>query len=226
MIVVNGGQSKLMAAGDDAMLLAWSFGVHDRSLAAWVIVAAYMIAIACCAAAWRRDAVDAARLPADRRRTRAPWFWIVVASLLFLLAINKPLDFHNLVTEYGRAFARSGGWYQHRRRVQLVFAIAAGAVSLALLLFVGWRLRAGGGRYRLALVGLWLMGAYVGLRIVSFHHVDAWFSTRLRGVKLHWIVELAAIAVIAAGAVVPFRNNANAVAATPALPDGTARSRG
>src|SRR5688572_26023321 len=125
MIAVNGLPLKLSTAhgtgGDDAILSAWTFGVHDHSLAAWVIVAAYVVAIGCCVAAWRRDAAHAAGPPADGPRAHAPWFWVVVASFLFLLAINKPLDLHNLFTDFGRYLAHSGGWYEHRRRVQLAF---------------------------------------------------------------------------------------------------------
>ena len=193
----------LIAASGD--VVAWAFGIHDRSPAAWVIVAAYLIAIACCVRAWRRDAAAARAARADvvERARFVPWFWLAVAVILVLLAVNKPLDLHDLLTDYGRRVARSGGWYKQRRTVQLAFALAVGAGTAAVLALVGLRLRPALGRYAVVLAGLWLLAVYVGLRVTSFHHVDAWFGTRMRGVKLHWIVELVAIAVIAGGAIIP-----------------------
>jgi hypothetical protein len=128
-----------------------------------------------------------------------------VAALLVLLAINKPLDLHNLITDFGRQLARAGGWYENRRSVQMAFASAVAAAALLALLLIAVRLRKPVGRYALALVGLWLLAVFIGLRVASFHHVDRWLGTRLRGVKLHWIVELLAIATITAGAIMPFR---------------------
>jgi hypothetical protein len=187
--------------------LAWIFGSHDP-FAAWFIVAAYVIAIGCCVRAWRRDGEEASQAPQQRRREYAPGFWLLVAALLALLAVNKPLDLHNIITDYGRQAARTGGWYENRRSVQLVFSIAVAAASLLALLLVALRLRKRVGRYALALAGLWLLVVFIGLRVASFHHVDQWFGTRLRGVKLHWIVELLAIGTIIAGAIIPFRRRA------------------
>jgi len=182
---------------------AWTVGVHDPA-AAWFIVLAYGVAIACCLRAWRRDLARAAQLRAtgpDRRATYAPRFWLLVASLLVVLAINKQLDLQTLITDYGRQVARRGGWYEDRRRVQLTFTLAVGGVSFLALVAIAWRVRAALRRYALSLAGLWLMAVFVGLRVASFHHVDVWFGQRMRGVKFHWIVELLAITVIAAGAV-------------------------
>ena len=194
----------------DGAFLGWTIGIHDRSVAATVIVAAYLIAIAACLRAWRRESAAAARAPHGQRRRYAPWFWLFVAGLLLLLAINKPLDLHDLLTDYGRRLARRHGWYENRRRVQLAFATAVGAAALVVLVTIAWRLRAAAGRYALALIGLWLIAVFAGLRVTSFHHVDQWFSTRLRGAKLHWMIELLAIVVIAAGAAVPRKSEVDA----------------
>jgi len=180
---------------------AWTFGVHDPP-AAWLIVFAYLIAAGCCLRAWRREVAELSRAASEagrRRRDYAPGFWLLVAGALVLLAINKPLDLHNILTEYGRRLAIAGGWYEQRRRAQLAFAVVLGVASLAALLLIGWRLRGALGRYAVSLAGLWLLALFAALRIVSFHHVDAWFGTRVRALKLHWIVELLAIALIAVG---------------------------
>ena len=184
---------------------AWTFGIHDHAIAAWVYAIAYVIAIGACIRAWRRERNELIHSPAQRQSDFAPRFWLVVAALLALLAINKPLDLHNLITDCGRQWARAGGWYENRRSIQVAFAIAVGAAALLALLLTALRLGKRVGRYALALVGLWLLAAFIGLRVASFHHVDRWLGTRLRGVKLHWIVESVAIATITAGAIFPFR---------------------
>jgi hypothetical protein len=178
-------------------------GMQD-GYAACVLAMAYVVAIACCLHAWRRDAADTAALARDRpdeRRARAPWFWLATAALLALCAISKPLDLHEFIADIGRWIARAGGWYEDRRRVQAVLAVAGGAVSLLALAVVGWRVRRAPGRYGIALAGLWLITLYAGLRVVSLHPLDAWLATRLpRGIRLHGIVEAFALVLIAAGA--------------------------
>jgi hypothetical protein len=184
----------------------WSRTLAVRDgYAGWILVMGYVVAVACCLHAWRRDAAASARESSQERRVSAPWFWLVTAALLALCAVSKPLDLHVFITDIGRRIARAGGWYDDRRRVQAVLAVAAGAASFLALLIIGWRVRRSLGRYGIALAGLWLVALYAGLRVVSLHAVDAWLETRLRGVRLHGIVEAFALVLIAAGAVVSGR---------------------
>lgn len=183
-------------------------GTRD-GYAACVLAIAYVAAIACCLHAWRCDAAATAvlartRPPEERRRARAPWFWLATAAVLALCAISKRLDLHEFIAEIGRRIARAGGWYEDRRRVQAALAVAAGAASFLALVIVGWRVRRALGRYGIALAGLWLIALYAGLRVVSLHPVDAWLTQRLpRGIRLHGIVEALALVLIAAGAALP-----------------------
>ena len=181
---------------------AWALGIHDAPTV-WVTVFAYVAAVVLCLRAAKRDRVAMVQSPPEHRAAYAPWFWLATAALLAALAINKPLDLHTLITEFGRQLAQRGGWYGDRRRVQLLFVAAVGAASLLALATTVWRLRlAALRRCALSLAGLWLMAVFVGLRVVSFHHADVFLGRRLHGFKLHWLLELLAIAVIAAGAVV------------------------
>ena len=177
-----------------------------------LLAIAYLVAIACCLRAWRRDAAAGAAAPAltsehpaDVRELRAPWFWLLTTGVLALCAIGKPLDLHEFVADVGRRIARAGGWYEGRRRVQLALAVAAGAASVLALAIVGWRVRRALGRYGITLAGIWLMALYAGLRVVSLHQVDAWLATRQRGIKLHGIVEALALFLIATGAAISGR---------------------
>jgi hypothetical protein len=183
--------------------IAWTIGLHDQGWAPWAVVLAYLIAAACCVWAWRveRRLLLDARSTALERRGLAPRLWLVSATLLVMLAVNKELDLHVLLTDLGRRLSRTAGWYDRRRAVQLAFAICLAAGAAGGLVMTAHRLRNALARYTLAFAGMWLLALFIGLRVISFHHVDAWFGRRLHGVKLHWLIELVSIVMILAGAV-------------------------
>ena len=53
---------------------------------------------------------------------------------------------------------------------------------------------------RLSTIGSLMVIAFVVIRAASFHHVDQVINFRLGGVRMNWVLELGAIAVVAAGA--------------------------
>ncbi|HEY7119748.1 MAG TPA: hypothetical protein VH475_24365 [Tepidisphaeraceae bacterium] len=136
---------------------------------AWLITVAYFVAAGLCFWAGRKERE---RSLGRARRWHAPVFWFTLCGLMVFLGFNKQLDLQSDLTEVGRSVARSGGWYQNRRPVQLVFVIifalgAIGAVAGAI-----WFMRDLWRRYRLAFVGIIYLCAFVIIRAASFHHID------------------------------------------------------
>jgi hypothetical protein len=170
----------------------WRLGIGDPTIMGWVTVVAYFgVAVLCF-----RRARDARR---ESQRRSETIFWNVLSALLVLLGINKQLDLQTWFTLTGRHIALSEGWYEYRRPVQFAF------IAFIVLLAIGasafmWRLvRAQCRELWLALLGFVLLLTFVIVRAASFHHVDVLINLDLAGVRMNWILELGAIAVIALG---------------------------
>ena len=172
----------------------WTPGIGDKSVIGWLTVFVYLTA-AVLAFSRARDAYSAI-MPAPGALKN---FWLVLAGLLLLLAINKQLDLQSAVTALGRCMADAQGWYDDRQRVQLFFvgAIAViGALSfVTALYFLRRHLR----QQWMVVAGLFLLASFVIMRASSFHLMDALINARILGVKINWIMELGALALVIAG---------------------------
>ncbi|MBM9595173.1 isopropylmalate isomerase [Roseitranquillus sediminis] len=178
----------------------WSPGLGDPTAMGWVTVAAYALAALLALAA-------AARLPenAPARRTER-LFWLVSAAALAVLAVNKQLDLQSFFTAYGRCVAWAQDWYDMRRTVQagIVLAlIAASALGGALALVL---LRRTLRRTGIAAAGLIVIVAFVLVRAVGFHHVDALIGLRAGGARMNWILEIGGLGIFALGALGALRS--------------------
>ena len=168
----------------------WMPGIGDPTVMGWLTVLAYLGAAG----------LAFVNLQAARR-TRLPWhYWGALAALMLLLALNKQLDLQTWFSQFGRDLALSQGWYDHRRVVQATFILllAAGAAGACIVL---WRqLHQSWQGYRLSAVGVALLMAFIVIRAATFHHLDILLGWGLAGVNLNHLLELGAIALIAAGA--------------------------
>ena len=135
--------------------------------------------------------------------------WVTVA-LYLVAAWLCFLDLQSAFTEVMRVVAREQGWYEARRQYQYAFigavAVLAAVVGTALIAAV-WRL---GRALKLASLGLVFVLAFVTVRAMSFHHVDALIGTRVLNVRVNWIFEIGGIAVVMAGAVLGLRGRPGA----------------
>jgi Mn2+/Fe2+ NRAMP family transporter len=123
------------------------------------------------------------------------------AVVLLALGINKQLDLQTAFTEVMRVVAREQGWYETRRQYQYVFIGAAVVLATsagAALITATWRLDRA---LKLAALGLVFVLAFVTVRAMSFHHVDALLGTRVLRVRVNWMFEIGAIAVVIVGSV-------------------------
>lgn len=161
---------------------------HDHGVGPWVVVAGYGVACALAVLAARRSGDD------ERR------FWWAVAFGLLLLGINKQLDLQTDLTVFVRGRALAEGWYAQRRAVQADFIHALALATLGVLAGLAWLTRRARTGVRVALAGVALLGAFVLLRAASFHHVDSALVARFAGTRVHLLIELGGIMVVAGGA--------------------------
>lgn len=177
----------------DCALDRWDPVIGDPSAMGWLTVAAYAAAAALALAASARVPPGAPARGLERG------FWLAAAAALALLAANKQLDLQSFLTATGRCLAKAQGWYEDRRAVQAGVIAALSAAVLVAGAGLTWRLRRTLRRTGPAVAGLVLIAAFVLVRAVGFHHVDALIDLRLGTARMNWVLELGGIAVFAAG---------------------------
>lgn len=147
-------------------------------------VALYVLAAACCLVA------GAAERRATRSNRAALAWWLLAAAVL-VLGLGRELDLGSAITERGRSWARSQGWYPDRRSLQRradLAVLLAGAV-LILVLLAAFRRNA---RTSLpAFCVLVLLATFVGIRAISYHDVDQLlYNHPWHGLRLNTAIEI------------------------------------
>jgi len=177
----------------------WRPGIGDPILIGWTITLAYFIIAFLC---WLTGLAEKKNIP-NTRRAEVYILWFGLAALLFVLGLNKQLDFQTLLTSLGREIAKANGWYDIRREVQRVFIILIATFSFLSLSAMIWWLRSYSRKYWLILLGLSIIIIFVVIRAASFNHVDYLLSKwRIIGpFKMKYVVELGGILILGAGVV-------------------------
>lgn len=173
----------------EAHRIRWEFGFNDPTMIGWVTVLGYTGAALL---AW--NAASAARRAGDRFDNG---FWLTACVIMALLAVNKQLDLHILVTDLGRFWAVQNGLYQQRRTIQTAFVAAALLMVVAGGLALWRATRGRDASLRLALAGLAVCCGYSLIRAASFHHTDVLMRTTVFGVRWNWAIEVAGVALTA-----------------------------
>ena len=200
---------------DFLYLIRWRPGIGDPTPVGWITFAAYFATCYLCLQAFTREKSGPARpltqtIPAVLRvlrkhhknpplPARRAGLWLLLATILFALGINKQLDLQSLVTDLGRVFAYLTGIYGERRLFQVLFIILIGICCFFAAIRL-WRMTQGELRdFRLSLVGVCLLLAFIFIRASSFHGMDAFLGLSLVGVRMNWVLELSGIGLVAAG---------------------------
>jgi len=184
------------AAYFEAMILStmnWKPGIGDPTFIGWFAVFGYFSTAAL-------SAYVASRLDRRNRASQRKAWWIL-SLVLVALGINKQLDLQGLLMELGRSFAYEHGVYEKRRVFQVIFLFLLAVVSLTIMFLWFWINRQHWRDQRWMLVGSLFLGTFVLVRAASFHHFQDFFAFPLGGVKLHRIIELFAIAWLAASGI-------------------------
>jgi len=187
--------STLLATGTDGR---WHPGIGDPSVIGWVTVVAYFIAALLCfrALLLHLDRARTAPNPRDERLLALFWGLLLCAMLVF--GVNKQLDLQTWFTEVARDLAKRDGWYEVRRRYQVVFIMVIGLVGFTSTVAVALLLRHVLHRVLGAVIGLGALATFVVVRAASFHHIDLLLG---RGpVRLNWVLELGGITCVAVSA--------------------------
>jgi ABC-type Fe3+-siderophore transport system permease subunit len=147
--------------------ILWRPGIGDPTWIGWVTVAAYVIAIFSC---WRTGLQ--ARQKTGGTQIEPPAMWFACAIVLFLFGANKQLDLQTALIQFGGQMALNEGWYEHRRQVQIVFALLLGITMAVALFIAGRRQRQFFQRHPLTLIGGIFLASFTFLRSAIFNHVD------------------------------------------------------
>jgi hypothetical protein len=164
----------------------WHPGIGDPTPMGWITVLAYGLSAFLC---WR----CARRLP-------APVFWWGITAALLMLGLNKQLDLQSWFTQLGRDMAKRDGWYEQRHHYQVEFIAVMGGVFLAAAVAIALALRGHWLAYLRVWGGMALLLFFIVVRAASFHHVDALLMSDIGGMRLNWVFELGALALIGSGA--------------------------
>ncbi|MCB1339172.1 MAG: hypothetical protein KDK10_17535 [Maritimibacter sp.] len=178
----------------DCVLLKWQPGINDPYVLSWIMVAIYALAAALALAVAHR-----APFPAETRR-RERVFWIVVAIVAAVLAVNKQADLQTLLLAAGGCVMRAQGWADET--IWLKGGATLALIALALGIGGGglWSLRRTSRRTALPLAGLALMAGFIAFRALEI----LFFRGPLRALSLSdWpdrVLELSGPAVVIVGA--------------------------
>jgi hypothetical protein len=137
-------------------------------------------------------------------RFLGPFCWWLAASALLVLGINRLLDLQTALGDALRSLAKAQDWYAMRQSYQRAMIAAAALGGVAGAAAFGRLFRGDPVRYHVAIAGLVFLVAFVAIRAVSLHGVDAVINTRILGLKLNWILELGGIGLIDVAAVSAF----------------------
>jgi hypothetical protein len=172
----------------------WELGIGDPTVMGWTTVAAYFGAMWLCY-----------RCKSTVSDSLGIRFWFYMSLAMAFLGINKQLDLQTWFTQTGRDLALEYGWYERRRLVQIIFiGWLALAVSVLHARLWVW-LKALDQHARLASLGIVMLGIFVVVRAVSFHHVDKLLGFRIESVKMNVLLELSGIGVVAGAAMARLR---------------------
>lgn len=120
-----------------------------------------------------------------------PAFWFATSGLLFVMAAGRVSNVSALLTDIGREQARSGGWYDVRRWLQVWVIGAVAALWAATLALVVWRATEPRRRYLPTAIVVFTLVCYVGVRLISLHQVDALLHHRgVRGLTDGAVIEV------------------------------------
>jgi hypothetical protein len=181
----------------------WSPGIGDPNVAGWMTVVLYVGAATACLVVARRLRPEARTGVIPRREF---WAWSLFSVLLWLLAVNKQLDFQTALTEIGRMMARRQGWYWHRAHVQKLFIGALCGFGLLCVIASWIALRGLGLSVKVAALGMCFIGVFVLVRASSFHRVDAFLGHRLVHLRMNWLLEMGGIVIMLGAALLRVRS--------------------
>lgn len=136
-------------------------------------------------------------------------FWRTIAYLLLGLGIIELLDLQLLLTHTVRQFSKAAGWYHQRQpfQKQIIWSI----ITLSSLFFFSGLIFIRRVLFQklVALCGIAFLCGFIGVRAVSYHHVDSFLEAPVWNfVQMKWCIEFLAISCIGISAGFTYRISA------------------
>ncbi len=123
--------------------------------------------------------------------------WLMITSILLILAIDRMIGIHNWISNAARQVARQEGYYENRYPIQkaiiatvLFCGLFAGAFVFRLLRRRNWQQKVG-------VAGMIAVLCVALVRVVSYHRLDDYVEMHVLGVQLVFWLEYAAIIPVA-----------------------------
>ena len=178
------------------MSLVCSFGEGSDVVSLWETVLTWLDITACAVVLYGIAGTTAVVIGVvERRRNVAesglwPMFWFATGGLLLFMAAGRASNVSDLLTDIGREWARSGGWYEMRRSLQAWVIGAVAAIWAATVAVAVWRVPERRRRYLPTAIIVFTLVCFAGIRLISLHQVDALFNNHdIREVTMGTIVE-------------------------------------
>lgn len=182
----------------DGWIGHWSPGIGDPTIVGWLTVLFYFFG------AWQ--CFSLAKRYSSRLMQGERTLWWVLTLGLVALGINKQLDLQSALTEIGRMVATQQGWYESRHEIQREFVYGVAVIAAIIAIAAAYLSRKAPPATIVALAGAVLLLAFVVVRAASFHHFDAFISSKLLGLSMNGIMEMGGIWIIIFSAIWRFQN--------------------
>jgi hypothetical protein len=124
-----------------------------------------------------------------------PPFWYWTGALLLAMALGRAIDLGDVAGDELRAQARSGGWYESRRKFQSLVVAGLALAWLAIVFTAVWRVPERRRRYLPVIVAVVTLAAYAAVRVVSLHQIDGLlYRRRIGDVRYGTAIEFTVLA--------------------------------
>jgi hypothetical protein len=158
------------------------------------ILLTFLLYVFAAVASWRL--VDTVRRSVGFAGSRERSIWLVIAVVLFALAVSTAINAPALATETLRAIAIDDGWYAFRGSAQVqLIALSLGALAVLAVVSMYWS-RSAALPASLALLASMLLIAFIVVRAISLHAIDRIMFARVAGVTISSMTEATGIFVI------------------------------
>ena len=174
----------------------WSFESHDPFWA-WFIVGMYLLAAFLCL---RALFCSQRSLLPDIVKKKSRLFWAFLFIIMLFLACNKQLDIQTYITAVGREVAHAQGWYEQRRTIQKEVVITLILIAFLFLIYMFYMVYNLPTANKIAMIGALFTFSFIGMRALSFHHVDHYVGRVIFGVKMHILIEICGGVIVSLGA--------------------------
>lgn len=179
------------------MLYGWSPTIGGPTVYGLLAAIAYFVTAWLCYRNWNKARQKPPHRSRVRLRSRARRrFWLIATLVLLALGVYKQLDIQTLFTDIGRVTAKQEGWYAIRRGFQREFIAVVAAVSVLCCITLPLLARRVGSWEMTGTIGLIILTAFVTIRAVSLHHIDAVLNLAWEGIKVSHLLELSGILLV------------------------------